>query len=480
VAPSLVTVSWSVPDASLGALAGTITFAPVAILAGASVATPVTITDAADGLVIAPAGVTRQLGVGVAELIPTDNSVLSPAGWMYQITTAITGLPPTSQTVLIPHSPSPVDLSALVPAVAVTAVSPYATSAALAAEITRAEAAETLALPKSQSYAEVSGTYGTLFSVQATGGTDTVSPFQMAAGAGTYGGVVGPALFFGYNAQQGASKGSGAHGAAAISFFADAGDTNSSGAHGVEANITWFGPDGAGDQTGAFEMVAVNDTTNTVYTTIRCGSGSSGPYSSSITFENADASTVFMQMSNASSNVVFFQPVVFEDSITFIDSARITWPLTLADATGNSSIGFSSVQSGGAAVMTLNGTNVNTSSEIVFSESSSAKWAIEHTPPYLYIRDVASSRSAVFFYPGTTPANSRMQVNSVIQGLSSIVAGSAALATTATDGFLYLPSCAGAPTGVPTTWTGTVPCVFDTTDAKIYFYTGGAWVGLAD
>ena len=51
----------------------------------------------------------------------------------------------------------------------------------------------------------------------------------------------------------------------------------------------------------------------------------------------------------------------------------------------------------------------------------------------------------------------------------------AALATTATAGFLHIPSCAGAPTGVPTLYTGAVPMVFDTTDSKLYIYTGGAW-----
>jgi hypothetical protein len=58
----------------------------------------------------------------------------------------------------------------------------------------------------------------------------------------------------------------------------------------------------------------------------------------------------------------------------------------------------------------------------------------------------------------------------------NIVAGaSAALATTATDGFLYVPTCAGTPTGVPTSITGMVPIVVNTTNNKLYFYSGGAW-----
>jgi hypothetical protein len=59
---------------------------------------------------------------------------------------------------------------------------------------------------------------------------------------------------------------------------------------------------------------------------------------------------------------------------------------------------------------------------------------------------------------------------------SNIVAGaSAALATTATNGFLYVPTCAGTPTGTPTAITGMAPIVVNTTNNKLYFYSGGAW-----
>jgi hypothetical protein len=58
----------------------------------------------------------------------------------------------------------------------------------------------------------------------------------------------------------------------------------------------------------------------------------------------------------------------------------------------------------------------------------------------------------------------------------NIVAGaSAALATTATNGFLYVPTCAGTPTGTPTAITGMAPIVVDTTNNKLYFYSTGVW-----
>ena len=63
-----------------------------------------------------------------------------------------------------------------------------------------------------------------------------------------------------------------------------------------------------------------------------------------------------------------------------------------------------------------------------------------------------------------------------IESSGSIRAGaSAALATTATDGFLYIPTCAGTPTGTPTAITGMAPIVVNTTNNKLYFYSGGAW-----
>ena len=54
------------------------------------------------------------------------------------------------------------------------------------------------------------------------------------------------------------------------------------------------------------------------------------------------------------------------------------------------------------------------------------------------------------------------------------------LATTATDGFLYIPTCAGVPTGVPTAISGRAPLVMDSTPVTggLYIYLAGAWVKL--
>lgn len=57
----------------------------------------------------------------------------------------------------------------------------------------------------------------------------------------------------------------------------------------------------------------------------------------------------------------------------------------------------------------------------------------------------------------------------------NIVPGNAAVATGATDGFVYLTACAGPPTGVPTSFTGRRPLVIDSTNNKLYFYSG-SWL----
>lgn len=57
----------------------------------------------------------------------------------------------------------------------------------------------------------------------------------------------------------------------------------------------------------------------------------------------------------------------------------------------------------------------------------------------------------------------------------NISVGTAAILTTATDEFLYVSSCAGTPTGTPTTLTGRVPHVNDTTNDLFYYYSNSVW-----
>lgn len=65
-----------------------------------------------------------------------------------------------------------------------------------------------------------------------------------------------------------------------------------------------------------------------------------------------------------------------------------------------------------------------------------------------------------------------------ITATGNLQLGTASLATTATNGFPYIPTCAGVPTGTPTAITGYAPMVVDSTNNKLYVYVGGAWQAM--
>ena len=98
------------------------------------------------------------------------------------------------------------------------------------------------------------------------------------------------------------------------------------------------------------------------------------------------------------------------------------------------------------------------------------------TNPFVLIGNTGSGAGLVGTYSNhalevRTNNTERMRITAA----GNVQIGTAALATTATDGFLYIPTCAGTPTGVPTAITGLAPLVINTTNNKLYFYSGGAW-----
>lgn len=62
--------------------------------------------------------------------------------------------------------------------------------------------------------------------------------------------------------------------------------------------------------------------------------------------------------------------------------------------------------------------------------------------------------------------------------LGNVIINTAEIATNATDGFLYIPTCAGSPSGTPTSYTGRAPMVLDRTNNRLYLYDGG-WIYAA-
>jgi hypothetical protein len=77
----------------------------------------------------------------------------------------------------------------------------------------------------------------------------------------------------------------------------------------------------------------------------------------------------------------------------------------------------------------------------------------------------------------TLSKNSTSNIRLTLDGAGNVVIGAAALATTATNGFPFMPSCPGAPTGTPAAYTGRVPFIYDTTNNKLYVYNSvsSAW-----
>lgn len=79
------------------------------------------------------------------------------------------------------------------------------------------------------------------------------------------------------------------------------------------------------------------------------------------------------------------------------------------------------------------------------------------------------AKDIYFMNGGTATTNVSLQIDAK----NNIITGNAAIATNATAGFLYITSCAGTPTGVPTAITGRTPMVWDSTNKKLYVYDGG-------
>lgn len=95
------------------------------------------------------------------------------------------------------------------------------------------------------------------------------------------------------------------------------------------------------------------------------------------------------------------------------------------------------------------------------------------------ISENASSVETSMVFGTRNPSGSGVVAEHMrISSTGNIVLGKqSALATTATDGFSYIPTCAGAPTGIPTAYTGKVAMVFDTTNNKLMIYDSG-WIGV--
>lgn len=81
----------------------------------------------------------------------------------------------------------------------------------------------------------------------------------------------------------------------------------------------------------------------------------------------------------------------------------------------------------------------------------------------------------------TTPAGTISPAERLrIDNGGNVIVGTAALATNATAGFLWIPSCAGTPSGAPTApYTNAAALIIDTTASKIWVRVGTTWKSVA-
>ena len=161
------------------------------------------------------------------------------------------------------------------------------------------------------------------------------------------------------------------------------------------------------------------------------------------------------------------------DGIGAITSSLVFWDGTagaarmVLDSSGNLGIGTTSpgqklhVAGGGNTYLATQRTAASTSALVMGSESGKNSIYSWTTPTG------ASGVPLGFTIGGTEVMNLDASANATI--------GGGTLATSATDGFLYVPTCAGTPTGTPTAKTGFAPIVVDTTNNKLYFYSTGVW-----
>lgn len=109
--------------------------------------------------------------------------------------------------------------------------------------------------------------------------------------------------------------------------------------------------------------------------------------------------------------------------------------------------------------------------------------------------DYGTLAGAIRFLVDGTPATNRIpteilfltaaglsdddaSIKMTISPAGNVVVNTAAVATTATDGFLYISSCAGTPTGAATSMAGRTALVYDSTNNLLYAHDGGSWVAV--
>jgi hypothetical protein len=206
------------------------------------------------------------------------------------------------------------------------------------------------------------------------------------------------------------------------------------------------------------------------------GAAGSGALSWSAVSNNDSVTTLWQGETSALSTLYS----VAGSAVSAVTSSagRATSSVTAAGA-GNAAK-FQATSPGGTAQFILNGNSV-TSAQMVWQKNSVNTWVMQDSGgSSLYLTN-NSGNAQMFLTSGNNVAGaydaavSYLTSKVVVYGSLAVNNGGSALTTTATTGFLYIPTCAGPPTGVPVAVAGAVPLVYDTANSQLNVYRGGVW-----
>jgi len=171
-----------------------------------------------------------------------------------------------------------------------------------------------------------------------------------------------------------------------------------------------------------------------------------------------------------------------------IDSTNLTTTLAILNRTGTASLPAYSFTGDSTTGMFSTGTGV-----IAFGTSATQRFSISTTnliSTLAILNQSGTLALPAYSFSGdpntgiyNPAADTVVIVGNGIQSLKTdsknnvIIGTETALATTSTDGFLYIPSVGGTPTTAPaTSYTGKVPMSFDTTGETLNIYTASKWI----
>lgn len=198
------------------------------------------------------------------------------------------------------------------------------------------------------------------------------------------------------------------------------------------------------------------------------GSPGTGAVSLALAWATGQTQNRVLASPDGSSGAISLRALVAAD-IPTLAASKISGTAVVLTVGGTQTIDSNLTITKAAPQVIINGDGSSTTVRylVQISASNIAHMNWNNTSAFLDIGTLSGVAGSVRLLTG---ASSRM----IWDDLGNIVAG-VGLATSATDGFLYIPSCAGTPSGTPTTFTNRVPLVYDRTNNILYAYSGGAW-----